>query len=291
MNKYYCICLSLCFLSRLNCQEVKANLQLFYAINESQNEVNFAKTDSFIGALNAKTINLKLYGYADYLSHPEYNLDLSKRRADAIKNYLLKKYPEKINVLETKALGEKLSKEQNSPTGDAFHRRVDIILDRVVSQKEVDTRPITVDKPAEAESEEFQQSLVTKLGTLQKGKSITLEGLSFEPGRHYILKKSYPILEKLLSTLKDNPNLKIEIQGHICCYDGEEVDGLDYDTFDRKLSYNRSKMVNDYLVKNGIDASRLSYKGYGHSRPKVSPEKSPADEQLNRRVEILIIEN
>jgi outer membrane protein OmpA-like peptidoglycan-associated protein len=50
-------------------------------------------------------------------------------------------------------------------------------------------------------------------------------------------------------------------------------------------------MVNDYLVKNGIDASRLTYKGYGHSRPKVSPEKSPADEQMNRRVEILVLDN
>jgi outer membrane protein OmpA-like peptidoglycan-associated protein len=48
--------------------------------------------------------------------------------------------------------------------------------------------------------------------------------------------------------------------------------------------------INYYLVKRGIDSKRLQYEGYGRSRPVVRQEKSMADENKNRRVEIRIIE-
>jgi outer membrane protein OmpA-like peptidoglycan-associated protein len=109
------------------------------------------------------------------------------------------------------------------------------------------------------------------------------------PGRHLILQSSVPALQKLLKTLKDNPKLKVEIQGHVCCTNNGE-DGVDYDTREPKLSENRAKAIYEYLIDKGITKARLSYKGYGRSKPKEPVEDSPAKEQANRRVEILILE-
>jgi outer membrane protein OmpA-like peptidoglycan-associated protein len=65
---------------------------------------------------------------------------------------------------------------------------------------------------------------------------------------------------------------------------------MDTDTHEKKLSLNRARTVYNFLVKNGIDPERLTYKGYGRSHPKISPEMTEADEQANRRVEIKILE-
>jgi flagellar motor protein MotB len=53
---------------------------------------------------------------------------------------------------------------------------------------------------------------------------------------------------------------------------------------------NRAKFVYDYLIENGIEKERLSYKGYAHTRPKILVENTPEEEQINRRVEIKITE-
>jgi len=124
---------------------------------------------------------------------------------------------------------------------------------------------------------------------LKKGESLAVEGLLFMPGRHVPLESSHRVIAQLVETLKEHADLKIEIQGHICCYDGD-TDGYDHDTRDHKLSENRAKIVYNYLIKYGIDEDRLTHKGYGHKYPKIFPEQTPYDEQMNRRVEIKIVE-
>jgi hypothetical protein len=55
--------------------------------------------------------------------------------------------------------------------------------------------------------------------------------------------------------MKENPTLEILIGGHVCCFN------------DMRLSVLRAKTIYDYLVENGIDKSRMKYKGYGLSKP------------------------
>jgi outer membrane protein OmpA-like peptidoglycan-associated protein len=89
--------------------------------------------------------------------------------------------------------------------------------------------------------------------------------------------------------LKDHPTYKIELDGHVCCQpEWDLTDALDFDSGDNHLSLNRAKAVYDYLVRNGIDASRLSYKGFG-GRFHLVPENTEEDALKNRRVEIRII--
>ncbi len=114
------------------------------------------------------------------------------------------------------------------------------------------------------------------------GSKIVLKNIFFETGSATLKPASYPELERVTKLLEVYPNLKIEISGH--------TDNTGNDAFNQKLSKNRAKAVVDYLIKNGVQKSRLTYKGYGSSEPVASNSTSEGRAQ-NRRVEFKIIEN
>ena len=129
---------------------------------------------------------------------------------------------------------------------------------------------------------------VEKTVDLNAGDEVIVEGLNFYPGSHRTLPEAKPILKKLLELMQTNPTLMVEIQGHVCCANKPNDDGLDDETGDFRLSWNRAQFVRDYLVQNGIDAARISYRGYAMTHPLVYPEATIQDQIKNRRVEILI---
>jgi outer membrane protein OmpA-like peptidoglycan-associated protein len=270
------------------------SLHLYFAVNEITSASHYKQLDSLYSALDGKNFTLKIYGYADFLNSNAFNIRLSQKRAEAVKNYLLKQtWNMPLKITECEGFGESYSKDNQSLLGDFKQRRVDVIVSQNIPKKVIETatdskknkaKDVKVIKPKE------ELSAKKNIEELQKGESFTLDGLSFEPGRHFILRSSVPVLEKLLLTLQQNEQMKIEIQGHVCC-SSDEADGFDYDSKDRKLSEHRAKVIYDYLIKKGIDPGRLSYKGYGHSMPKIQIEMSQEDEQTNRRVDVKLLEN
>ncbi|MCE3258965.1 MAG: OmpA family protein [Bacteroidetes bacterium] len=259
---------------------------MYFQINQWESEQHHGKIDSLISALGSKAAKVKILGYADFLNTDRYNVLLSQKRADNIKSYLLKKTPgSKIAVTACKGNGEKASKDNGSKEGDASQRRVELIIETVAEAKVVDAG----EKQEGNSKKNTGKEPKKKIEDLSKGESMTIKGLNFEPGRHFLTKESVPVLQQLLKTMQKNKTLKIEIQGHVCCTPGEE-DGMDYDTHNYKLSENRAKAIYDYLISKGIEAERLSYKGFGHSKPKYPEEATPYEEQMNRRVEILVVE-
>ncbi|MBW7913962.1 MAG: OmpA family protein, partial [Taibaiella sp.] len=125
---------------------------------------------------------------------------------------------------------------------------------------------------------------------LKKVETIRLDNILFLPGSHKIRSESETSLFHLYIVMKDHPTLKIRLEGHICCLKNTTHDGYDYDSQEYRLSENRAKAVYDYLVEKGIDEERLEYKGFGISKPLAWPERSFADENMNRRVEVRILE-
>jgi outer membrane protein OmpA-like peptidoglycan-associated protein len=82
--------------------------------------------------------------------------------------------------------------------------------------------------------------------------------------------------------MKNNPSLKIQIQGHVCCQPENE----------ERLSHWRAVRVYNFLINNNIDESRLSYTSFGSTKPIYPlPEKNEEERVTNRRVEIEIVEN
>lgn len=123
---------------------------------------------------------------------------------------------------------------------------------------------------------------------LNVGDELIIDGLNFYPGSHRTLPEAKPIMKKLLQIMQQNPTLTIEIQGHVCCASKPNEDGLDDETGDFKLSWNRAQYVRDYLIQNGIEKDRISFRGFAMTRPLVYPEKTIQDQIKNRRVEILV---
>lgn len=277
--------LSCCFYNIIISQTIATSntVSLYYKINEVRSDANFKRLDSALKTLEGKSLKVKITGFADFLHNDNYNLTLSQNRADAIKEYLQSK-GNLITIISCKGVGEKFSKNLNSPEGDARQRKVEVVIETNEKVKHVIVKADTVT----GEEKNIKEKKKT-IENLSLGESLAIEGLNFIPGRHFITKSSSSALQLLLRTLQENENLKVQIQGHVCCTDGKD-DGLDYDTHEYKLSENRAKAIYDFLVSKGIDASRLSYKGFGHSKPKFPSEATSAEEQANRRVEVMIVE-
>ncbi len=117
-----------------------------------------------------------------------------------------------------------------------------------------------------------------------------LANVFFDLGKSSLRSESFVELNKLYDFLVNNPTLSIEIGGHTDTR-GDDKDNL-------KLSNDRAKAVYDYVVAKGIDAKRISYKGYGETKPvitdveisKLSTEsEKEAAHQSNRRTEYKII--
>jgi len=89
-------------------------------------------------------------------------------------------------------------------------------------------------------------------------------------------------LNKLIAFLKTNPKLTIEIGGH--------TDNVGKPKDNQLLSENRAKSVKDYLVENGIEANRLTTKGYGDTNPIASNETETGRAE-NRRTEFKVVSN
>lgn len=119
-----------------------------------------------------------------------------------------------------------------------------------------------------------------KLKSIAVGKSIVLKNIFFDFDKATLRDESKPELSRLIALLNDVPTMRIEISGH--------TDNKGSDDYNQRLSESRAKSVVDYLVKNGINAKRLEYKGAGESKP-IDTNDTDEGRQNNRRTEFKII--
>ena len=107
-----------------------------------------------------------------------------------------------------------------------------------------------------------------------------MNNIFFEVDKYEIKQKSRTELNKTVMFLQTNPSVRIEIAGH--------TDNSGNDSHNRQLSLNRAKAVHQFLIDQGINTKRLTYKGYGSTLP-VAPNDSGKNRQLNRRIEFKIL--
>lgn len=125
-----------------------------------------------------------------------------------------------------------------------------------------------------------------ELRPLRPGTKIPIPDLYFDGGSAKILETSFPGLKKITEVLNHNPDLYIEIGGHINMPYAAKVPRQSEDF---QLSYNRAKAVYEYLVRDGIDPKRLRYEGYGNWEM-LYPKALTKEQKLqNRRVEINVL--
>jgi outer membrane protein OmpA-like peptidoglycan-associated protein len=137
-----------------------------------------------------------------------------------------------------------------------------------------------IDVPALAKNETYKKPFTVNI-EYDAPKTFILDNVEFDYKKADLRPDSYKALDELVEYLNRRPTDKIEIGGH--------TDNIGGDTYNKKLSEARAKSVVDYLISKGIDASRLTFKGYGADEP-VEDNSTEAGRQKNRRTEVKVLD-
>lgn len=230
-------------------------------------EAHHLRLDSLKGILNKWDYDIHINGYTNSIGDAEYNLELSEKRAELVKLEL-----KDFTIVSTKGYGELKGATANN-------RRVDVLIhlkkDHVATVGEIIETPIS-------ENKEYQS---INLFDPKKGDKVVLQGIMFYPGRDIIRNESREALKALLDFLGRNPKVRFRLIGHVCCGDDENpgIDAVNVRTGVRNLSEARARVLYNYLVKKGIDKTRMRYTGMAFRTP------SGLGDEYDKRVEIEII--
>ena len=106
--------------------------------------------------------------------------------------------------------------------------------------------------------------------------------IQFETNKAVIKPESFGLLDEITAAIRDAAQIKkLSIEGH--------TDDVGADKYNQKLSDQRAASVKAYLVEHGIDANRLTSKGWGESKP-IADNATEEGKEKNRRVEFIIVE-
>lgn len=119
------------------------------------------------------------------------------------------------------------------------------------------------------------------LTPIEVGESIVLSNVFFAFGTSTLLEESRVDLDKVLDIMQKNPSLKVELAGH--------TDNIGKPADNQRLSEQRAKAVFDFLVSKGVASERLSYKGYGDTKP-VADNSTEEGRAQNRRTTFTVVE-
>lgn len=117
------------------------------------------------------------------------------------------------------------------------------------------------------------------LEPIKVGSKVVMKNIFYNHDSYELLQESKIELNKLLAMLNEIKNLKIEVSGH--------TDNTGTNEYNLKLSENRAKAVANYLIAHGINAARISWKGYGESQP-IADNNTPESKAKNRRTEFKV---
>lgn len=262
-------------------------VSFYFDNNKSElNTIELAKLTKWIAA-NKKSKILSITGSTDEVGSSGYNDTLSQKRVD----YIFNKVKLAVKIREdfkSISLGEKGAKSkiksENRKAIIVFLQEKDLAKEaELIKPKVVEAPKTTEIIPIEEKDMNFPEgaTLEEKIELSKPGTLIVLPEIQFYKNSFGIMPSSKQSIDELIYILDKNPNLRIEIQGHICCVTQDH----------NNLSLERAKQVRRVLVMNSIRQDRLVVKGFGVTKPKFTiPEANEEQALANRRVEIMILQ-
>jgi outer membrane protein OmpA-like peptidoglycan-associated protein len=280
-------------------QFAKAQEQFILYFDSNKFELNKIENDKFQSWIvsNKDSKIVAINGYTDEDGSNSFNDSLAARRV----TFALSQVKSKIKIrddFKSRSYGEDFKQDVDK----SKNRKVTIYYilskdlpreneilgikkDIVVKPKPIPNYPekLVFTNPDGSKSEyKLDVNFMKEIDKSKAGEKLKIENLNFVINTFIVVNESRGKMYELLLVMEQNPKLKIEIQGNLCC---QPIDRTN-------LSTQRAKAMYNFLIKNNIDKSRLSYKGFGSSRPIYPlPEKDEKERAANRRVEILILEN
>ncbi len=119
-----------------------------------------------------------------------------------------------------------------------------------------------------------------RLLSIQKDLIMRLRNIQFDYNSAELMEESFDELNKVVRLLEINPDLRIELSAH--------TDDQGSDRYNDLLSRKRGEAARSYLIRRGVDASRVTATGYGKRKPLV-PNDSDEHRAMNRRVEFKVL--
>jgi len=261
-----CSSLFLLFIYNLSAQQKPIETIYFdfdkYILSYQQTKVI---TDFIKNIDTTKIESIQIYGYCDDRGTDEYNYRLSEHRVNTVREILTSNGFNKSRIIILEGKGRVIIRSdtvENLNATRSKNRRVDLIA----------VKKNTYGKGV-------RNSLQSELNL---GDKIFLENILFDLGSSKLTPASKKELDKIAAILQNKKTIRFEIRGHVCCTPEVYTDGIDRETNERRLSWNRAKTVFFYLSSKKISKSRMSYQGCGNKYPLKKGE------DLDRRVEFFI---
>ena len=232
-----------------------------YTIDDNQ----VKKLNSYLDTLPKQEIfSISIVGYTDDTGKKEANKILSSNRATSIVEILANKEFPMNKLLEFSGKGYIPLSDTNVISLEdqrKNNRRVEVVI-QILEESNI-------------ERVDYESAKVNDI--------IRLPEVFFEPGSHILTTGSYRTLSYLLFYMRKNEKFEIAILGHICCLK-INTDAFDHGTGLHNLSEARAESVYNFLVENGIDGTRLYYKGMKGDFPTGEGDK------VDRRVELIVLD-
>ena len=185
--------------------------------------------------------------------------DLAKQKSDEAREYL-------VEIEALKAQQAELLAEKNETTA---------------KQPEETTYRLPDNTEVALPASGFEQALKTAIINKQYGQPIIFDNITFESGSDRLNTTSTAQVKTTAALLNSYPDIQILLRGH-----SDNTGQINNNTL---LSLGRSKRLKDALVEQGIDEERLQIEGVGPMEP-IAPNDTEANRQMNRRIELVILE-
>ena len=252
---------------------------IYYDLDRSEIRKDAAPSLDKIGELMSRYgfMDLVVSSHTDSRASDAYNEALSERRADAVRDYL-KSYGVDRERIRLEWHGEqKLVNDcgDGVPCPEADHqlnRRSELVLEAFADTEKEYELPEGITDPCELPG--YLERIAEEAG---------LPTVYFDFDRSSLRQVHRKELERVGVMLKRRADLRLYIEGH--------TDRRGSDAYNMGLSERRAKVVMDYLVKRGIEASRMSHSWYGESRPVhdcSTGDCTEAQHQENRRTTLRV---
>jgi len=290
----------LCLLFLAFANVIMAQQQFVVYFDSNKYELNTKEKEKLNNWISDNKNNkiVAIHGFTDEDGTTGFNDTLAQKRVD----FVFQNVKNEIKIREdfkSRSFGESFTQSKNK----AENRKVTIyyILEKdIIRENEIlgikndivkeEPKPevdfpvkLVFENPNGTKTEfKLDKGFMKKMNEAKAGEKLKLENLNFQINSFAVVPESRGKMYELLLVLQSNSQLKIEIQGHLCCMPNDRLD----------LSTQRAKAIYNFLIANQIYPARLSYKGFGSSQPIFPlPEKNEMERAANRRVEILILEN
>ncbi len=234
----------------------------------------------------------KIIGHTDGDGSNENNMRLSKLRSKTVARYLteFKGIPENSMLVEWFG-EEKPISDNDTENGRQRNRRVEIsVLDgkleeiskttKVATEVKTAAAPVKVVEKKEVVAEKKAEVEIEVKKTPQEEITELASTIRYKTGTDSLARGSKRSVSKLAALLKANPSLKIKIEAH--------TDNTKYTISNMELSINRAKAILEQLKAEGIDASRVTFEGFGDTKA-LDTNETETGKEKNRRIDIKIV--